>query len=337
MKARYLLLAALLCLLLLCGCGQREEAEAPPEFRLPEGRHLDALSLEESQAMACFLNANRALLDEGSLYCYDFDSGWLPVLARYTWDGTGLTDFTILAEGCVPEYLCRLGDDLYYIERNSGGIERVPLQGGERESVRSGPCDGLVLRDGQLCFRDGEGRFLARDPASGAETQLLPGSCAWAYPLQGAILYLSAGEESLLRLYWVEEGLDEALSVGPAATPLILGDRLYYRSGGLLHCVGLDGEDPGSFALPEADGDIELLPEAAGLRLRGILDENGPQQWDGPPEGPFYLQARGYWICDWLGGGLRVDTVYEPDGRIRCFLLRADGGVQLSFLAGRTT
>lgn len=334
MKARLSLIAALLCLLLLCACGQEEEAA--PEFQLPEGRHLQALTTEESQAMARFLNANRVLLDGNFLYCYDFDNGWRPVLGRYTWDGSGLKDFTVLAEGCVPEYLCRLGDSLYYIERNSGGIERVPLQGGPREPLRQGPCDGLVLRDGLLCFRDGEGRFLSLDPSTGAEESLLPRPCAWAYPLEGAILYLSA-EESRLCLYWTEEAEEEALSPGPADTPLILGDCLYYRSGTALHRVGLDGEAPTSFSLPETDGAIELLPEAAGLRLRGIRDESGPVQWEGPPEGPFYRQARGYRICDWLGGGLRVDTVYEPDGRIRCFLLTADEGFQLSFLAGKTT
>ena len=82
---------------------------------------------------------------------------------------------------------------------------------------------------------------------------------------------------------------------------------------------------------------LELLPEAAGLVVRGLQEENGPVQWQGPPEGPFLRQARGYRICDWLGGGLRVDTVYEPDGRIRCFLLTAGDGTQISFLAGRTS
>lgn len=336
MKVRMSLLAALLCLLLLTACGQGD-GPAAPEFQLPEGRRLEPLSLEQSQAMARFLNANRVCLEGDALYCYEVDGDWQPVLARYTWDGKALTDFSVLAEGCVPEYLCRLGDYLYYIERGSGSIERVPLQGGQRELVRPGPCEGLLAREGQLCFRSGEGRFLALDPASGTETLLLGETCAWAYPLEGAILYLSAGEESRLRLFWTEEGLDEALSVGPASTPLILENRLYYRSGELLHAVDLDGENPRSFALPETDGAIELLPEAGGLCLRGIRDGSGPAQWEGLPEGPFRGQPRGYRICDWLGGGVRVDTVYEADGRIRCFLLTREDGGQISFLAGRST
>ena len=328
------LLPLLLILLCLCACGR--EGSAEPEFLLPEGRRLAPMSLEESQAMARFLNANRALVADGFLYCYDFGENWEPALARYRWDGTSLKDYTLLAEGCVPEYLCREGGKLYYIDRRTGGIERVPEQGGAREAVRPGPCDGLILRDGLLCFRDGEGRFLALDPDTGAETPLLDLPCAWAYPLAEAILYRESGADGRLRLRWTEDGADEELSAAPASTPLILEDRLYYRSGGILHSVGLDGREATVFALPETDGAIELLPEAAGLSLRGIRDENGPVQWAGPPEGPFQRQARGYRICDWLGGGLRIDTVYEPDGRIRCFLLTDESGRQLSFLAGAT-
>lgn len=339
MKKLFCLLAALLCLLLLCACG-RERAEEPPapapDFLLPEGRELEPLSLEESQAMARFLNANRAQLWEDRLYCYDFDEAWQPVLARYTWEDGELRDFAVLAEGCVPEYLCRWDGWLYYIHRTSGGIERVPENGGARESVRPGPCDGLCLREGLLYFRDGEGRFLAMDPADGGEALLLEGPCVWAYPLEGAILYLAADDGARLHLYWLEDGTDELLTYSAAANPLILGDRLWYRSGEALHSVGLNGLDAAVFALPETDGAVELLPEAGGLTVRGIRDENGPVQWAGPPEGPFQRQARGYRICDWLGGGVRVDTVYEPDGRIRCFLLTDDTGTEISFIAGRT-
>ena len=338
MKTRRILTAALLCLLLLCACGQEGDGPEPsPDFVLPQGRKLVSLTQEESCAMARCLNANRAYLAGERLYCYDFDGAWQPVLARYNWKGGRLDGYTVLAEGCVPEYLCLWDGWLYYIDRAGGGIERVPEQGGARELMRAGPCDWLSLREGILYFCDGEGRFLSLDPATGEETAILPGPCDWAYPLEGAVLYLAAADGGRLHLYWTEDGADELLSYAAASPALIWEDRLWYCSGGALHSVGLDGLGARVYALPEHDGAVELLPLAEGLTLRGIREESGPAQWAGPPEGPFQRQARGYRICDWLGGGVQIDSVYEPDGRIRCYLLTDESGAELSFLAGRTT
>ena len=300
-----------------------------------EDRVLPTLSLEESQAMASFLNANRAFLQDGRLYCYDFDRNWAPVLARYTWAGGKLQGFTVLAEGCVPEYLCGDGEYLYYLDRALGGIERVPQKGGERELLREGPCKGLALRDGRLYFRDGEGRFLSVDTDGGNETVLLKGPCSFAYPLEGCVLYRAEKDGGRLHLYRTGDGTDEAVTAGSAATPLIFEDRLWYDDGTDLRSVDLGLLDEQIAPLPERNGDIELLPEAGGLTLRGIRDENGPDQWAGPPEGPFSQQPRGYRLCDWLGGGLRVDAVYQPDGRILFYLLTDGKGTELSFIGGK--
>ena len=86
--------------------------------------------------------------------------------------------------------------------------------------------------------------------------------------------------------------------------------------------------------MPETDGAVELLPESGGLLLRGIRETKGTAQWSGAPHGPFRFLPRGYRVCDWLGDGLRVDTVYEPDGRILCYELRDGEGRELRFLAG---
>lgn len=346
MKARLCLILLLLALLLAaCGGESTESAPSPSpteseeaaETSSPvEDRLLPALELEESQAMARFLNANRAYLQDGRLYCYDFGTDWTPALARYTWTKGSLKGFTVLAEGCIPEYLCGDGDFLYYIDRASGGIERVPEKGGKRELLREGPCEGLSLRDGRLYFCDEEGRFLSADTDGKNETELLPGPCGFAYPLEGAILYRAEKDGGRLHLYRMAEGTDEAITAGPASTPLIYDGRLWYDNGDALCSVDLDLLDEQRTTLPEWGGVIELLPEAAGLTVRITRDDDGPVQWTGGLERPLQMEGRGYRICDWLGGGVRVDTVYEPDGRIRCFLLTDGKGAEISFLAGRT-
>ena len=297
MKARLIPILLLLALLLAaCGGEPAESAPSPTEpeetteTAPPAEEHLlPDLDLEEAQAMARFLNANRAFLQDGRLYCYDFGDDWTPALARYTWTKGSLKGFTVLAEGCIPEYLCGDGDYLYYIDRTSGGIERVPETGGERELLRKGPCEGLSLRDGRLYFCDGEGRFLSTDTEGKEETLLLSGPCSFAYPLDRGILYRA-----------------------------------------------LDLLDEQRTTLPEWGGVLELLPEETGLTVRITRDEDGPIQWTGGLDRPFQQEGRGYRICDWLGGGVRVDTVYESDGRIRCFLLTDGKGAEISFLTGRT-
>ena len=338
---RALLILAVLLALLLCACGkeQTEPAEpaptgaAPTEPPLPEARRIDPLSDEESRAMAMVLNANRVLPGEGELFCYDFDEDWSPVLARYRWEDGRLEDFTVLAKGVVPEYLCRDGDWLYYIDRG-GALERVPAEGGDRQILREGPCRWLCLRDGLLYFCDGEGRFLSRDPENGRETILLEGPCAFAYPLEGGWLWQDGSGS--IRFTDKENGAVRELRHGPASAPLLLGDRLWVRSGASLCSVNLEGGDAKVYPLPDTEGPVELLPQEDGLFLRGIQEPYGPIQWMGGPEGPFDQRDRGYLICDWLGDELRVDTVYEPDGRIRWYLLQDSRGIEICFLAGRT-
>ncbi len=348
MKARLIPLLLLLALLLTaCGAESAEESPSPAaptpveeaeptETPAPlEDRVLPALDLEGSQAMACFLNANRVLLQAGRLYCYDFDENWEPALSRYTWAGGKLQGYTVLAKGCIPEYLCGDGEYLYYIDRTGGAIERVPEKGGAREQLREGPCEGLALRDGRLYFLDGEGSFLSTDTDGGDEKLLLEGPCAFAYPLEGCILCRDERDGGRLHLCRTEDGSDEALTHGPASTPLLYGDRLWYDDGTELRSLDAGLLDEQSFALPERSGAIELLPGEDGLLLRGFLKDKALAQWAGAPEGPFEQQGWGYRICDWLGGGIRVDTVYQPDGRIRFYLLTDGTGAEITFLAGK--
>ena len=345
MKVRLFSLLLLLALLLAaCGGESAEspspspaaETPAPTETPAPvEDRVLPALDLEGSQAMARFLNANRVLVQNRRLYCYDFDENWEPALARYTWTGGMLRGYTVLAKGCIPEYLCGDEDYLYYIDRTGGAIERVPESGGERELLLEGPCDGLSLRDGRLYYLDGEGRFLSMSTDGGDETVVLKGPCSFAYPLEGCVLYRDETDGGRLHLYRTEDGRDEALTHGPASTPLLYDDRLWYDDGTELCSLDKGLLDERRAALPERSGAVELLPGEEGLTLRGFLSQGALAQWAGPPGGPYEQQGRGYRICDWLGGGVRVDTVYEPDGRIRCYRLTDDRGRDLTFLAGR--
>ena len=165
------------------------------------------------------------------------------------------------------------------------------------------------------------------------DTLVLEGPCSFLWPMGEGILYREA--ESGRILYRNENGREFLLSPEGASPPLVLEDRIWYGFAGSLVARSFSGGEDLVYALPEHTGDPELLPVNEGLLLRGICDTNGVLQWEGGAEGPFEDLDRGYRICDWLGEGLWVDTVYEPDGRIRCYLLRDEAGNELSFLAGK--
>lgn len=345
MRARMTLLAAaLLTALLLSACAlpQSEEPspaptvtiEPSPEIPEPEVRQITPLSPEESQAMAMVLNANRVLVEGNNLFCYDFDENWQPVLARYRLKNGTPGKYAVLAEGCVPEYLCKDKDWLYYIDRRSGALERIPNSGGARSTLHPGPCRWLCLREGLLYFCDEAGRFVSLDPETMAITERLSGPCAFAYPLEGGVLWQEK-DSGALCFTDTETGGTRVLCSGPASAPLLLGERLWYRSGNAVYGLDLAGGKTRHYDLPETDGAVELLPLDGELYLRGIREDKGPDQWEGMAHGPFKYLNRGYRICDWLGAGLRVDTVYEPDGRIRCYLLQDAEGNELRFLAGQ--
>ena len=327
------ILPFLLLLLLLAGCGQSGAEESGSLMAGGDWGAALRLTPEESQAMARVLNANRVLYREGSLYCYDFDEDWKPVLARYTWKDGKLSGFRVLAEGCVPEYLCYVDGWLCYINRDTGAMERVSAEGGERQLMRQGPCRCLTARGGLLYYCDEAGRCLALDMARNFDTPVLEGPCDFIWPMGNAILYREAdGGRILCRN---ENGREMILSPEAASPPLLLADRIWYRFAGSLVARSFSGGEDLVYALPEHTGDLELLPGADGPLLRGIREDKGLVQWEGGPDGPFEDLDRGYRICDWLGDGLWVDTVYEPDGRIRCYLLRDEAGTELSFLAGK--
>ena len=330
---RILPVLLLLLLLLLTGCSRENAAGAGSDA--VAGARLSPLSLspEESQAMARVLNANRVLYREDSLYCYDFDRDWKPVLARYTWKDGKLSCFRVLAEGCVPEYLCYVDGWLCYINRDTGAMERVSAEGGERQLMRQGPCSCLTARGGLLYYCDEAGRCLALDMARNFDSLVLEGPCSFVWPVGDAILYQEADTGRIL--YRNENGREFILSPEAASPPLLLEDRIWYSFAGSLVARSFSGGEDLVYVLPEHTGDLELLPGADGPLLRGIREDTGIVQWSGGPDGPFEDLDRGYRICDWLGEGLWIDTVYEPDGRIRCYLLRDEAGTELSFLAGK--
>ena len=43
----------------------------------------------------------------------------------------------------------------------------------------------------------------------------------------------------------------------------------------------------------------------------------------------------GYRLCDFVGEDCRIDAAYDPDGRLRCFVLVDKTGGELRFFGGK--
>ena len=340
MKKLLLILSLLLSLTALCACGREEEPQ-PAETPQPlQDRSLPSLSREESLRMLSYMSRGRALAADGRLYCLDYDGDYLPVLAEYGLDG-GLQRRAVLAENCVPLFLSLYENKLYYVnQRADKALECLDLKTGDRQTLREGPCDWLLIEGGLLYYCGPDGRYYTARPDGGGETPLLEEACAYPWPLGERILYQSTAD-GRLHLYWPEEGTGVTLTEKAAAAPVIWEDRLYYSSGEELHSLGIDGLDAAVYPVPPLVYPAELLPGADGLRLRGVSDDNGLKQWTAYPEDAAgtlqYLSDRGYRLCDYAGPDGRVDAVYNLDGRLRCFLLTDADGRETVYIAGRVS
>lgn len=328
-----------LCLLCLCGCGRgAAEEPRPRELQILQDRQLPELSREESMAMLRYMNVNRALILDGRLYTLDYDGAYLPVLAVYTLEG-GLRRERILAEDCVPEFLCQCEGLLFYRNaRHNGALESVDPGSGKQRTVKTGPCDWLHAEGGRLYYCDASGRYCSAAPDGSGETVLLKEPCAFPWPLEDQLLYQRLSDESL-RLYRTEDGSDIPLTEQAAQSPVILDGRLYYSSGGTVCSMGLDGLDARRCELPTLARPAELLPAGEGLLLRGVTEDNGPRQFTADPavlpDSLRYTAERGWQLCDTIGPEGRVDAVYNPDGRLRCFVFTDAEGRETVYIAGR--
>lgn len=341
MKKLGILILLCLALTALGGCAQDsgEKESVPRELQLLRDRELPALSREASLDMLNYMLVNRALVAEGKLYCLDYDESYAPVLARYRLTG-GLRREAVLAEDCVPEFLSLVAGRLYYRNaRHEGAIESVDLNGGDFACLRQEGCQWLRADESGLYFCDSQGRYCTAALDGSGETVLLSEPCDSPWPLEGALLYRRQADGQL-RLRWLQEGDDIPMSQGEGSRPLILDGQLYYSSGESLHSVSLSGLDGRRYRLPPLLSPAELLPQGEELLLRGLAEDQGVRQWTARlqslEETLQYSGERGYRLCDYIGPEGRVDAVYNPDGRLRCFVWVSAAGDEQIYMAGST-
>lgn len=346
----WLLLLGILAALMLGACGraapvQTEEPVPGPEVSAtpaptpeptPQPLAIPAeISLEESRQMANFLCANRSLVSGQWLYGFSFDEEYRPVLGRFRLRESRAEDFQVLAEDCVPEYLCLYGRTLYYVNTAAGGaLERVNVDGSGRRVLLEGPVDTLQLVGSQLRYRRADGFYCACELDGSGETPLIHRNCYYPYTYGDLILYQDDLDGERLHLRRLSDSKELILTEQAAYAPLFYDGRLYYSDAqGRVCCLDpTRGEEPEVLELPELTGAAEFLPDSHGLQIRALCEvENGLRQWTASPDRVLREEAQTYRLCDYLGDH-QVETLYQPDGRILAFLLVFPDGSETRYL-----
>lgn len=349
MMKRTLFLPILLLLLLLAGCGAERPAETPVPTEAPAAAEPAAAApasepptwdypAADTAAMSSYMSANRALIAEGRLYGLDYDDELRPVLASWLLRGGRPTSRRILCEDCVPEYLALEGKFLYYL--NGGALQRLPLKGRAPETLLEGPIRSLQIHEGALYYTDAEGRWCRADLDGRNAEVLIEGPCDYAWAMPEGVVYQSEGEGCCLRLRnW--DGTDRRLTAAAGYAPLRVGGTLWYSQrdgeGSVLASVDLRDGTVTRYETADLRGAAELVPAGDEWLLRVFLAGDGwkqqllrPGETEGEP-----CAYSGYRLCDFVGEDCRIDAAYDPDGRLRCFVLvDADGG-ELRYFGGK--
>ena len=339
MKKAISLLLAVFAAFGLCACAQSVPPDEPEETQIVEPPdYVPAFTDAESAAMSAFMNKGRAVIYSGALYTFEFDAEYKPVLAKYSAAG----EYEILAEDCVPEFLSVYNDRLYYINTRRGGvIESAALDGSDRQPLSAEGCDRLEIYNGELYFLDADGRYV-RMPAEGGEPAvLLQGPCSYPYVFDGHVIYQD-GRDECLYMADVSTGETLRLSYVPAYAPVILGQALYatektetgygiYRldlAAGTAksyegHVLGAAAElylCGGEWHLryPDADGAQHILP---------LGDING---------GAEDCDYNGYRRVEYVSEQYLIECEYEPNARVRKFVVTAADGTEHEYMAGGT-
>lgn len=293
----------------------------------------------DTAAMSSFMSANRCLIAGDRLYGLDYDENLQPVLATYRLRGGKPGAFQILCEDCVPEYLTLHEGCLYYL--NGGRLERLTLKSGEREILLEGPLRSLQLYEGTLYTVDEAGRCY-RSGLDGENAELLlEGPCDYVWRMPEGFLYQSESEGACLKLTLRSDASVRRLTAAASYAPLRVGNTVWYSQrdseGSVLACVDLTDGTVTRVETPALRGAAELIPVGGEWRLRVFLDTEGWEQQllrPGETEGESCGYS-GYRLCDWVGETARIDAAYDPDGRLRCFVLVSADGEETRYFGGK--
>jgi len=340
--------------LLLVGCASpapAEQSPATPEpvaTSVPEPSATPEPSLSfprtsraQALAMANLLSANRFFLSDNALYGLDFHADAAPRLAVWQLTDGALSDCQTLAEGVVPEWLCLSDDTLYWCNAAADGrLERLTLtdESPAAEIVREENCSFLQLVEGTLYFCDSAHRF-CRLAADGGSEVLLD-TPVW-YPCLhgGVLLYQDAADGETLHLRELASGTDRRLNDVASYAPLCLNQVIWYsqRSGDGCVLSSLDlrsgqGERYDSLTFR---GEAQFVRDGGKWCVRLFDFAPAIGQLTGPLTGPWQpTEGDLYRMCDYQCPGLRVDALYQKDGRLFCFALVDDTGREQRFVSG---
>lgn len=341
MKKLFCLLMTLLCSLGLASCAGESVALPKMTDLIILRRHpIAPFTAAESARMQSHMSANRALVTEDAVYTLELDREQEPVLASYKLERGRLSGYKVLSKSCVAKWLCQDEGNLYFInELNGRRIERIELATLKKTVLTDYPCSYLQIKDGQLWFCDEAGYLCTAEMDGSGKSVVIEKSCCYSYVLEGTVLFQSESEREILKLHFLEDGREIALTERTAYSPVIIGERLYYSMDGQVHSMGLDGRGPQILESPLVSGAAEYILEDGAWYARAITEGYGISQWRCPVEGGESIANgyKGYLYCDYADGNCRVDADYFSDGRLRSFIFTGSESGRSEYLYGKAT
>lgn len=214
---------------------------------------------QQTAAMSNFMSYGYYLIEDDVLYGLTHSqslNGNLGVTPFYMkGDFPEFEETAVLDGNGIANYLCKDGDNLYYI-LNYEKVCRVNTDGSGAEVLYEGACDYLQIHEGRLYFADENYHFVSTDMNGGDLQTVVDKEIYYPYFIcTDWMIFQDDADDESLHLYNTTHGTELNITYFPSYNPILDGYYLYYTDAtdeGYFLCR-VDMRDPDTFTFDSSE------------------------------------------------------------------------------------
>ena len=188
---------------------------------------------EDTTDLVNFMLGGQYVINDNILYGKFFDLKQGGENTLFASSGTDGKDYQVIAKGGQAKYLSVFDGYIYYKWVPSNGsvesICRVPIEGGNPEELRQGPCDYVQVRFGVIFFNDEQNRFCSMSLEGKNETVRIDKKVFMPYVIErGWVIFQDDADGERLHIARLNGSYDRPITDKRSYGWIIKGRYLFY-------------------------------------------------------------------------------------------------------------